>query len=247
MLTPERSVFEWPPPLVDRECVTGMIPIDFYLERQLETGIEWFRNTPTAPNIVYAHLIDEWLNDKYGQSKIDEIAEYIRTTEIDIKQSFPFEDEESPSVSINLQSSVEVENYAGLENHAGIVPTLGSTGDIKGGKNLGYTPVRDEVLLGIHSTGTPDKTKYLYYLVTYIINAFRIQLEDRPGKINSLFNVKWRATDISRLNEFLPSNLYSRFVTVTADHFAIYDKADSPFIGDINVRVDVDDGVDEGG
>ena len=245
MLVSERDIFNFPPPLVDKKCVTGIIPIDFYLERQLEIGLHWFRTTQDAPNEVFGHLIDEFLNDKYGQPKIDEIAKYIRETEIDVKQSFPMEDEEVPSISINLQSSMEIPNYVALDKHAGQIPTLGSDGSIKGSAQLGYTPIRDDVLIGIHATGSPDKVKYLYYLVTYIINAFREQLEDRPDKINSLFNISWRATDISRLNEYLPTHLFSRFVTVTADHYAIFNKVPVPFINNFDVRVDVD--VDEGG
>ena len=155
------------------------------------------------------------------------------------------EDEESPSISINLQSSTEIANNVGLDYHAGQIPTLGSDGTIKGASQLGYTPIRDDVLIGIHATGSPDKTKYLYYLVTYILNAFREQLEDRPDEINSLFNITWRATDISRLNEYLPTHLFSRFVTVTADHFAIFNKVPVPFVNNFDVRVEVD--VDEGG
>ena len=243
MLVGERNLRVWPAPQVEKECITGIIPIDFFVERLIETGIEWFRNNPKAPNEVFGHLKDAFLNDKYGQIKIDEIAEYVKRTEIDVKQAFPIEDEESPSISINLQSSAEISNLTGLDDYAGSMNALGSDGTVMGTTQQGYTPIRDEVLIGIHATSSPDKTKYLYYLVTYIINAFRDQLEERPGKVNGLFNITWRATDISRLNEYLPAHMFSRFVTLTADHFAIFNKAvQIPFIEGFQVRTDLSDG-----
>lgn len=237
MLVTERDILQYPPPLVNKECVTGIMPIDFLVERFLEIGFEWFKNNAAAPNKVFAHLLDVSLKEKYGQAKIDEIAAYIKGHEIDIKQAWPLEDEESPSVSINLQSSSEISEYTGLDDYATTVASLGSDGVIKGGQDQGYTPIRDEVLLGIHAVGSPDKAKYLYYLVVYIINAFKDQLEQRPERINGLFNITWRATDLSRMNEYLPSHMFSRFVTITADHFALFDKEEIPFIEGFNVFV----------
>lgn len=239
--TSERNLLTYPPLPVDKDCITGLIPIDFLVERFIEKGIEWFRNTAEAPKAVYGHLLDADLADKYGQKKIDEIATYIQNTEIDVKQSFPMEDEETPSISINLQSSIETD-MVGLNDHAGMVYALGAENARIGAREQGYTPVKDEVLIGIHATASPDKTKYLYYLVIYILNAFKDQLEERPGKVNSLFNITWRATDISRLNEWLPSHVFSRFVTLTAEHFAIFEKAPVPFATDFNVDVEVDQG-----
>lgn len=242
MLTGVRDTSQYPPPMVDKECVTGIIPVDFLIERFLEIGFEWFRTNPEAPNRVFGHLRDVDLKDKYGQSKIDEIATYIKNTEIDIKQAFPMEDEEIPSISINLQSSMEIGELTGLNDYAGTATTLGSSGSIVGGVEQGYSPIRDEVLIGIHASASSNKTKYLYYLVVYIINAYRDQLEARPDKINGLFNISWRATDISRMNDYLPAHVFTRFVTITAEHFAIFDKEAVPFIEDFNVIVEMEDG-----
>ena len=250
MLTTERDIRIYPPRTVKKDCATGVIPIDFLVERTIERGIEWFRKDPSAAGKVFAHLLDADLADKYGQSKINEIQKYIIDTEIDVKQSFPIEDAEVPMISINLQSSTEMIAQAGLDDYAGAVFALGVDGSRIGGVEQGYTPIRDEVLIGIHASASPDKTKYLYYLVIYILNAFKDQLESRPGKLNSLFNITWRATDMSRLNEWLPSHIFSRFVTLTAEHYAIFDKAAPvPFVDNFNVEVEVEveTGVDEGG
>lgn len=238
--TTERDFRNYPPLSVDKDCVTGFMPIDFIVERFLEIGFEWFRTDPRAPNLVFAHLTDKVLADKYGQAKIDEITEYIKNTEIDIKQAFPMEDEESPSISINLQSSTEADAYVGLDDHANQIVALGSDGSILGRANQGYTPVRDEILIGIHATASPDKTKYLYYLIVYIINAFKDRLENREDRLNSLFNISWRATDISRMNQYLPSHVFSRFVTLTAEHFALFEKAELPYLDSFDVFVETE-------
>ena len=243
MLVSQRDIRQYPAPNVDKDCLLGIIPVDFILEQFLEKGLKWFRETPTAPGDVFGFLKTDILQDKYGQAKIDEIAKYFIDTEIDVKQSFPVEDEEIPSISINLQSSVENGTYTGLNDAAGFIQALGSDGVATQTTERGYTPIKDDILIGIHTSGSPDKSKYLYYLVIYILNAFRDQLESPVDTVNGLFNLSWRATDLSRMNEYLPTHVFSRFVTVSVEHFSLYNKETIPSIGNIDVIVNVDDGV----
>jgi len=68
-------------------------------------------------------------------------------------------------------------------------------------------------------------TKYLYYLVIYILNAFKPQLEERGLQLGT-----FRATDLSRMNDYLPENMYSRFINFTVFSIARFDKGDVPII-----------------
>ena len=239
MFMPSRDMGEFPPPMIEKTCHTGMLPSDFVLERFLEIGLEWFRATPEAAEKVFSFMKLPILEGKYGQEKIDEIRDFVKNTEIDIMQSFPIEDREYPCVSINLQSSGETGN-TGLDDFAG--QTIGTEGVAL----QGFTPVKDEMILGIHSTGSPDKTKYLYYLITYILNAFKDQLEDLEGSANSPFSISWRASDISRLNDYLPSHVFTRFLTVSFESFAIFDKELVPNIEAFEVFATPDEGLDQG-
>lgn len=229
----------YPAPPETRPCVPGFFPTDFVIERFIELGIEWFRNTPDAAYLVYGNLLDATIKDKYGKEKVEEIVKYIKETEIDVIQAFPAEDEETPCISINLQSSEEMIERTGLGDFVGFEDNIDALGNIAERTELGYIPMRDNILIGIHATGSPDKVKYLYYLIAYLIGAFKGQLENRVDKTNSLFNITFRATDLSKVNEYLPSSIFSRFMTITAENIAVVRKDGLPMIDNLIVDVKV--------
>jgi len=210
----------------------GIYPMDFILETVFEMGLEWFRTTPQAPNLVYGNLLRPILKDRYGQSKIDEIYEWVKTTDIRITQSWPTSAAQAPSISINLANAQEVEQHAALDDFAEQIDFLGEDNKVVGREEIGYAAIQEELLLGIHTVGTPDKTKYLHMLVIYLLNSY-VDLLDEEG----FFNMSFRATDLSRLNEYLPQGLFSRFVSISGETFARIPKNEVPIIGDFDVRV----------
>jgi len=237
------ALTQFPPPAISAEsCVTGVFPVDFIFEIFFERGLKWFREEARAPDLVYAHLKNDYLKSRYGQSKIDEIAKYIRETEIDIFQSFPVDDMEAPAISLNLQGQEEIVQDAGLDDYSGSIDTLDTLGNIIDRQQRAYIPTRSQILVGIHATGSPDKVKYLYYLASYLLSAFKSDLQRIPGQENGLFNITFRASDLSRLNDFLPQNMFSRFMTVTAEHFDVVEREKDVMITDFEVNVDVNGG-----
>jgi len=233
----------YPPPVPDiRDETLGIYPVDFILEVILEAGIKWFRETSGSANQVFGHLTQPFLATRYGQPKINEIDNFIKTKEIRIVQHFSLIDATVPSISIQLLEATEREDRAGLDDHAANVDTLDdATGAVLGREQMGYSPISDNMHIGIHTIDTPDLTKYLYYLVIYILMAFKPQLEDKGLQLST-----FRSTDISKLNEFLPDNMYSRFINFSVYTHATFKKDVSiPLIEDI-VGVTVtkeDDGV----
>lgn len=215
-----------------RESIFGMYPTDFLIEHFLEAGLKWFRETPEAPTLVYGHLARPEIAGRYGKEKIEEIAAYVRDHEVKIIQSFPQDDSTFPTISINLQEGIEEVAQAGLGDFAGQVDALSSIGAITSRTELGYVPFQDSVLVGIHAAGSPDKVKYLAYLVTYILASTRKQFE-RLG----LYGLTFRATDLSRLSEFLPANVFSRFVTVQVGSKALVKAGEIPVLETVEVTV----------
>jgi len=211
----------------------GVYPVDFLIESVLEDGLDWFRSNPEAPNLVFGHLVNPLLSAKYGQSKIAEISEYIRSKKIRIFQSFPLDGEQSPCVSINLSSSTENIATAGLNDYYEDDDVLGSDDSIVSRTEVGYTSLSDNVLIGIHAVGGSDIVKYLYMLFLYILNSQREVFEEE-----GLLNLTYSATDMSRLNEYLPSNMYSRFITVNVLNFARFKKRTMPIIESIELTAE---------
>jgi len=235
---------EYPAPGQSREpTLYGFYPMDFILEVIFEQGLEWFRADKDAPNLVYGNLNKEILKTRYGQSKIDEIAEWVKRTEIRVTQSFPTAAEQTPMISINLANGQEVEQHAALDDFAGNLDVLGGDDNsVVDRAEIGYSAIQDELLIGIHTSGTPDKTKYLHMLVLYLLNSY-IDVLDEEG----FFNVGFKSTDLSRLNEYLPQNIFSRFISVTGESFAKFPKAKVPMLSNINVDVRLEETSDDEG
>jgi hypothetical protein len=209
----------------------GIYPTDLILEYFIEKGIEWFRSDPDAVKKVFSHFLRPELSEKFGQIKIDEIQEYFNDHEISVIQSFPISDQTLPLVSIQLADAEEVMPYGGLNQFAGVLDNVDSEGNIADRKNFGYLPMNDSLLVGIHAPSV-DKVKYLYYLIAYIIASSVPQFENI-----GLFNIFLRATDLSRLNEMMPANVFSRFMTVSVKSNAFFDKEYVPIVNNIKLNM----------
>lgn len=216
---------EFPSPPQQEEFHYGLYPVDFILETILKAGIEWFKTDPEAPKKVYGHLMSPWLSGKYGEAKINEIAAYLRKYEVHIVQHFSMVDETVPSISIQLLDGSEMTERAGLADFQGTIDVLDIDNQVRGRTEIGYAAVSDNIQIGIHAINTPDLVKYLYYLVIYILNSFKPELEARGMQLGT-----FRATDLSRMNEYLPENMFSRFVNFTSFSIASYDKGLVPII-----------------
>ena len=219
------GAYEYPPQPVAENQFYGIYPVDFLLESVLKAGLEWFRTDPQAPKFVFGHLQSPYLNAKYGEAKINEIAAYIRKYDVKIIQHWSLIHASVPCISIQLLDANEMTERAGFADFQRMSDTLNADNEVVGRRDVGYSPITDNIHLGIHCQDTPDLAKYLYYLTTYILNAFKPQLETQGMMLGT-----FRATDLSRVNEYLPENLYSRFINFTIFTLASFDKGVVPII-----------------
>lgn len=215
---------QWPPPPSTENEGTGLLPVDFILESIIAGGLQWFKSDPKAPKQVFSHLKLPILG-KYGQAKIDEIAAYIRKYDVRVVQSFAMIAEQLPCISIQLLDGGEMPERAGLADHEGYVDAMGAQNEVLGRQEIKFMPITDAVHIGIHTADTPDLAKYLYYLVTYVLLLYKPEME-KLGLHLSTF----RATDLSRLNDHLPSNCYSRFINFSVFSIARVDTGDVPMV-----------------
>jgi hypothetical protein len=225
------------PPLPKESGVNyfGLHPVDFILETVLSAGMSLFQTDDDFARAAFSQLDRPYLQAQYGEKKIDEIIEFIRSNEVRVIQGFPMSDEQSPTISLNLSDGAEAEKWSGLDDFMANQDALDMQGNVLGRDEIGYVSMEDSVLVGIHAIGGPDKVKYLYYLVAYIIVSFRDQLEERELILST-----FRATDLSRLNEYLPENMFSRFITFKATSIAPVKKGSVPIIDELILNVNTD-------
>lgn len=225
---------QYPAPNNEQTLRYGVWPVDFLLETVIRAGLEWFRTDNDAPNKVFGHLVSPWLDTKYGASKINEIASYMKKYDIRVIQHWSLIDQTVPCISIQLLDGAEMTERAGLSDFQKTVDVLTMQGEIETRSGVGYSPIIDNIQIGIHNITTPDLTKYLYYFIIYILNVFKPQLEQRGMHLST-----FRATDISRLNEYLPENIFSRFINFSVFSWASFDQGVAPIIDNfIGVQVE---------
>lgn len=222
------GAFQYPAPPDNMEEYFGVHPVDFSLEAVLRAGIDWFLTDPEAPNLVFGHLKSSWLDARYGQEKIDDISDFIKKYDIPVVQHWSLIAEKAPCISIQLLDANEEESRAALNDHKEMVDVLDIENNVIGRTQIGYAPIVDQIHIGIHANQTPDLAKYLYYLIIYLLNGFKSQFQAK-GMMLSTF----RATDISRMNEYLPENIYSRFINFSCFTIAPYKKDSLPIIEEI--------------
>lgn len=219
------GAFQYPAPDAVDDPYYGVIPVDFIMESILLDGLDWFRNDPEAKNFVFGHLL---AMGKYGQAKVNEISSYINKYEIAVVQSFALVQTDVPSISIQLLDGGEKLEWAGLNDHQRAFNELDGQDNFLGRYEEGYCAIADTVQLGIHSINTPDFAKYLYYLVVYILNVRKSELE----AMNIILGT-FRATDLSRLNDYLPENMYSRFINFSVSSLMRFRKGQIPVLDTI--------------
>lgn len=190
--------------------VSGMFPTDFILQAIIETGLAWYRANPSvAGNAVFGQLNGPLLAARYGSAKITELTTFITTTNIPVVQHWSLVGKVLPCFSIQLMNGGEAENEAALGDLAEVYTTLDGNGLPLTRNSYAYSPIRETIQVGVHAATTPDYAKYLYYFFAYVMMAFKLTLEE-----NGLELTTFEATDVSRLNEFLPENVFTRFVNV---------------------------------
>ena len=218
------GAFQYPPPKQEDCEFYGVYPVDFLFESVLRAGLEWFRTDPEAPKFVFGHLLSPYLS-KYGQAKIDEITNYIKKYDIKIVQHWSLINTSVPCISIQLLDANEMTDRAGLSDFQRSIDALNTEMEVVGRRDVGYSPISDNIHIGIHTQDTPDLVKYIYYLVVYILNSFKSQFEAKGMMLGT-----FRATDLSRLNEYLPENMYSRYINFSIFTTASFDKGAVPII-----------------
>lgn len=218
------------------EDFLGVLPVDFLIQGIIEEGLALFRSSPeNFPNFVFGHLGASYLQKKYGQAKIDELSKYIRETQIPVVQHWSLVDVQLPCFSITLLDGREDEQHSSLADFLGHSDTLNEAGTaIEDRTEFKYAAIEDQIQIGIHNNNTPDLTKYLYYFLVNIFITSKKTLINRGIQLTS-----WNATDISRVNEYLPNNVFSRFVNFscfTTPKFTIDEEV--PIITDFDIDSD---------
>jgi len=209
----------------------GFVFGDLVIESILREGLTDLTNPANIDDrlaVVYAQLKDSFLSTEYGQTEIDRYKTFLTDNKIDIVHNWRMVADRLPCIYIQNVSSMEDTSKSFINDYTGDVDTLGG-GVITERKEENTMSVQDTVQVGIHvaDPAGPTALRWLYATVLYFLVSRKQDMVDRGMELST-----WQTTDFNRLNEFLPENVFSRYISLNFLNYFSFTKREPELIAD---------------
>lgn len=184
----------------------SMILSEVALQRLIQIGIKNLRDNPSAFRDIFAQYKSPAMAASYGDAYIDKIVDWFNTTKLPIVQSWSFDPQRVPAISIHLADESEDESKAGISDFFG---------DDEHGEIL-TGPATVSLDIGIHADKTKDVVLWMYYIVVYILYK-----EKMTGRSLGLQLYTYRANEYNKESKYMADNVWSRWVRFkcTVQHY----------------------------
>lgn len=184
----------------------SMILTEVALQRLIQIGLKNLRDNPAAFRDIFAQYKSPAMAASYGDVYIDKIVEWFNTTKLPIVQSWSFDPQRVPAISIHLADESEDESKAGISDFFG---------DDEHGEIL-TGPATVSLDIGIHADKTKDVVLWMYYIVVYILYK-----EKMTGRSLGLQLYTYRANEYNKESKYMADNVWSRWVRFkcTVQHY----------------------------
>jgi len=228
----------------------GFIFTDLVVETVLREGLENFKNPLNIDArlaVLYDQLKESFLNTEYGQAELDRFKTFLTDNKIDIVQSYRLIQERIPCISINSSNAAENTGRAFIGDYTGDVDEVVG-GVIVDRKEQNTIPIQDKIEISIHTADPAGNValRWLHALVLFLLFSQKKLLEDRGIDLST-----FSSTPFSRVVEYLPENVYSRFITFDSLNYIQWTEKDSQVV---LTNIDIhggpgasDPGAEEGG
>ena len=167
------------------------------LQRAISTGIQKLKTNEDVFKGIFAQLSATELSPYYGDEYIDGVWTWFRDTKIPVLQSFSFDPDKVPCLSIHLASEQDDESKAAIGDFFGI----GEEADEK--VNV-MTVMLD---IGIHASNSKDHVLWMYYIINYLLYKEK-PLMRKLGLQLTTFS----ASDYNKDSQYMAENMWSRWI-----------------------------------
>ena len=168
------------------------------VRRVIEDGMRRLRTNRPAFMEIFGSYLEEDLRRDYGQEYVDHIWDWFSTTKIPVIQSWSFNPQVIPCISIHLGNEQEAEDKLAIDDYAGVFVDEYTTG------TAAFTVMLD---IGIHANRSSDHLLWLYYIMSYILFKSKPTLT-RLGLSMGTFS----ATDYNKDSEKMGNNIWTRWI-----------------------------------
>lgn len=168
------------------------------MRRVIDDAFKQLRQDKAAFVDIFADFAKDEMSTEYGEQHIEGIWEWFATTKIPVVQSWSFNTQKVPSISIHLAQEQEDEGKLAFDDYAGTFDNNSTTG------TAAFSVMLD---IGIHANKGGDHVLWLYYILAYVLFKYKPTLV-RFGIEMGTFS----ASDYSRDAEKVGNNVWTRWI-----------------------------------
>ncbi len=168
------------------------------IRRVINDSFKKLRTDKTAFLEIFADFAKDELADEYGDAYIEKIWEWFTVTKIPVIQSWSFNTQKVPCISVHLANEQEDEAKLAFDDFGGQFDNVAETG------TAAFSVMLD---IGCHANRGGDHVLWLYYILAYTLFKYKPSLV-RLGLEMGTFS----ASDYSKEAEKMGNNIWTRWV-----------------------------------
>lgn len=168
------------------------------IRRVINDSFKKLRTDKTAFLEIFADFAKDELADEYGDAYIEKIWEWFTVTKIPVIQSWSFNTQKVPCISVHLANEQEDEAKLAFDDFGGQFDNVAETG------TAAFSVMLD---IGCHANRGGDHVLWLYYILAYTLFKYKPSLV-RLGLEMGTFS----ASDYSKDAEKMGNNIWTRWV-----------------------------------
>lgn len=168
------------------------------IRRVINDGFRKLRANKEAFLDIFEEFTQDELAEEYGETYVEQIWQWFTTTKVPVIQSWSFNAQKIPCVSVHLANEQEDENKIAFDDFGGNFDNENETG------TAAFSVMLD---IGIHANRGGDHVLWLYYILAYTLFKYKPSLT-RLGLEMGTFS----ASDYSKDAEKMGNNIWTRWV-----------------------------------
>ncbi len=175
---------------------------ELMLQKVLEMGIYDLQQNPDKMDQIFNIYRTEEFT-LYGDSFVQKIKDWIVSVDIPVVQSWSFNPERIPSISVHLASEVEDVDKAAVNDFFGKNPSSPT-------EDVGVSVFLVTLDIGIHTSKDSNYVLWLYYIIHYILFTYKLFMEKMGFQLQT-----FSGGDYIKDPQYVSNNIWSRWVRFT--------------------------------
>jgi len=173
---------------------------ELMMQKIIEIGIFDLQTNPEKLDYIFnTYMLDEFVT-LYGANYVNEIKEWFTKVDVPVIQSWSFNPDRIPCISVHLNSEVEDIEKAAINDY------YGADGD-DGTTRVGVSVFNVSITMGIHASKNGNEVLWLYYILHHILFTYKLFIEKMGFQLHT-----FTGGDYIHDQKYMANNIWSRWV-----------------------------------